>query len=113
MRPDSSRGPDDRHGTRGGQGLSAASREGQAPESKKGVWISGWRAQGRERGGMQAEALEGQHTTTDPLPKVLLHCPSACSALGTPARKLGTRRQTVPKTRVGEQSVKACGGNKN
>lgn len=79
MRPDSSQGPDDRHGTRGGRGLSAASREGQAPESKKGVWISGWRAQSRERGGMQAEALEGQHTQQTP-------CPKCCYAVPLPAR---------------------------
>lgn len=57
MGPDSSRGPDDRHGAQGERGLSAVMGEGPAPEN--GVGFRG--GEGRVGVRKQAEALEGLH----------------------------------------------------
>lgn len=100
MRPDSSQGPDDRHEARGekGERLSAVMGEGQFLKAGDG--------EGRGGKGGQAEAQEGLHTRQTP--NVLL---SLCLlALGTPTRDLGAKSKTAPRSRVGEQSRRACRG---
>lgn len=105
MRPDSSQGLDDRHGACGDRDCQQPGGKGRLWSAKVGVL--GRQALGREQGGWWAEALEA----TDP--NMLLHCSSAHLALGTTARKLGTKSPTVSRVPVGGQSIKDCRLNKN
>ena len=64
MRPDSSQGPDDRHGACGEWDCQQQGGKGRL-ETKKGEMVWGRKAQGKQW--VQGEALEGQHTGQTPM----------------------------------------------
>lgn len=114
MRPDSSRGPDDRHGAHGKRGLSAA---GGRVASRQQVCVCGCGcgcSRGRE-GRAVVRAWGGVGNRQRPR-RVCTHdnpqmccCPSACSVLESPIRKWRPRAKLLPDHGVGGRSAKALG----